>query len=158
MNTKLDLAHIINGLMTVECTLRIIFCLVAQPLKCIYLLFGWQPKWLIDGLLWINNILPRPSNSSTFTTATTTTNFTRGDFVTADVDQTQKHRNLTITNILSNYSTAQWFNTTETNNDADGADSVSIQNIEIICFFPASLVMTVNCGIMIFTLFTSIVR
>ena len=152
INTKLHLAGIINGLITVECSLRIVACLVAEPLKCIYLLWGWQPKWLIYLVLWVDTILPRPSSS-----AFTATNLTSYDFAMRENDQIKRQNILSDATVLSNNTTMRWLNATEVDNNI-GVDFSFIENKEIVCFFPASLSLTVSCGLTIFALFTTIIR
>ena len=141
----MDLAHVIKGLLSFECLFRLIACAFTNSLRAAFLLWGWQPKFLIKLVSILKRVIGNNNGQDILFTDVgnlnktyTSSAFSASDFLASEVPY--------------------HFNNTDGKSsephDYGGIDP----SIESVCIFPSSLAMFSNYGITIFVLLTGIVR
>ena len=132
----MELAFIINSLLTAECIFRIFTCLIAEPIKMTFLFLGWIPTFLSQFALSLEKIIGNPPHDAIDTC-------------------TENNNNNTSCTGLNDTST-DWFYFKML--DADNYTSVPFKNVEAICFLPTCISQFGTVGTCIFVMLISIVR
>ena len=141
----MDLAHIIKGLLTVECSFRIIQISVASALNEAYLLWGWQPSFLLKLIAGAERVLGKREMRNNIT----------GIAVYDNVNEYLYEQNDTTDISGVDSSRSIWPNGSR----EDIVDlPPELPTIEAVCLFSESLLVFSFCGIAIFVLLTGIVR
>ena len=130
------MAIIINYLLTVECMFRIFTCLVAEPIKIIFLFLGWLPSFLLD----ISNAFEDYINGYE-------------NRVDLKVDEFFDHEIDTFCKITSDKD-SQWFCFKSGSNYT----RVPFKHMEAMCFLPTCISQFGTVGTCIFIMFISIIR
>ena len=146
MNTRMDLARVIKGLLSVECVFRLISCLFTNSLRGAFLLWGWQPTFLVNMVSILDNVAGQYRvGQKDWVEAVYRSNHTC--FNEENVSNTFLFSNLTCHFNQSNSS------------DTNFQDLRVIDpRIESVCSLPSSLAMFNGFGIAIFVLLTGILR
>ena len=148
----MDLAHVIKGLLSVECLFRLIGCVFTHSLRGAFLLWGWQPSsliWVVDVL---NRIIGKYRMNGNENPLASYYNLTLADLQPSNRNITEKYfsrsnysflyPSIDINICMENYSTSAHQKLT----------------IESVCFLPATLAVLANYGIAIFVLLTGGLR
>lgn len=146
MNTRMDLAHVIKGLLSVECVFRLIACLFINSLRGAFLLWGWQPTLLINIVSILENVAGQYRVG-------------RRDWIAAIYESNYScfnAENVSNTFLISNLTCH--FNHTNSSDTNFQHFGVIDPRIESVCLLPSSLSMFTGFGISIFVLLTGIIR
>lgn len=142
----MDLAHVIKGLLSVECSFRLMGCMITNSLRGAFLLWGWQPSFFIDMIVILEKVLGKHRMSPD----------TLNPFLLEE-NQTYFYNTSSPSDLFESY-----FNLSSHSNASNGKDNEALSlltpTIEYVCFLPASLTMLTNYGIAIFVLLTGVVR
>ena len=141
----MDLAHIIKGLLTVECSFRITHCAVTNTLRGAFLFWGWQPSFLLKFIAPAVNVVGKREMLNNVT----------GNTVLDMIDECLYEQDNTTDISEGGRPYSIWLN--GSNEDIEDLKR-ELSTIQAVCFFPASLQMFTTFGITIFLLFTGIVR
>ena len=148
----MDLAHVIKGLLSVECLFRLIGCVITNSLRGAFVLWGWQPSsliWTVDVLSkvvgkyrmnedeimiasYYNLSRPNPQLGNI--------NITEDDYSSSNYSFLNPSIEMSI--CTENYSTV-------------GNKKLTIESV---CFLPATLAVLGSYGIAIFVLLTGGIR
>ena len=146
MNTKMDLAHVIKGLLSVECVFRLIACLFTNSLRGAFILWGWQPTFFINIVSILDNVAGQYRvGQRNWVEAVYRSNHTC--FNEEMFSHTFLFSNLTC-----------HFNQSNSSNINFQDLGVIDPRIESVCLLPSSLAMFTGFGIAIFVLLTGILR
>ena len=142
----MDLAHVIKGLLNIECMFRFLGCVLINSLRGAFILWGWQPSfliWAVGYMDWITSDFRAPElacgslNESSCPHGLDTFNRTSKP----GIESSSRDLNLKSANVATQlYSDFQ---------------SPSIRSI---CSLPSTLAVFSNYGISIFVLLTGIIR
>ena len=148
----MDLAHVIKGLLSVECLFRLIGCVFTNSLRGAFLLWGWQPSsliWAVDALNKIigkyrmnegENLLASYYNLNRVHLQPGSINIT--DDYSSSSNYSFLYPSIEMKICMENYSTVVNHKLT----------------IESVCFLPATLAVFATYGIAIFVLLTGGLR
>ena len=146
MNKRMDLAHVIKGLLSVECIFRLIACLFTNSLRGAFLLWGWQPTFLIHIASILENVTGQYRVGQKDWIA----------LIYEANDTCFNEENVSHTILFSNLTCdVKQSNRSDTNFQDFGFID---PRIESVCFLPSSLAMFNSFGIAIFVLLTGILR
>ena len=142
----MDLAYVIKGLLNIECMFRFIGCVLINSIRGAFILWGWQPSFLIRAVGYMDWITRAhwslesddelssqeayiPNNHSLLSSVMITTNNSSHDIIRATINDSEH----------SNFDTIY-------------------PSIKLVCSIPSTLSVFSNYGISIFVLLTGIVR
>ena len=148
----MDLAHVIKGLLSVECLFRLIGCVFTNSLRGAFLLWGWQPSSLIWAVDVLNRIVGKYRMNENENLLASYYNLKRAHLQPGNI-------NITEDNFLSsNYSFL--YPSIKMNICMENNFTVVQQKltIESVCFLPATLAVLGSYGIAIFVLLTGGLR
>ena len=146
INARMDLAHVIKGLLNTECMFRFLGCVLINSLRGAFILWGWQPSLLIQTIGLID-LVTGDSRAQQFDDT-----FSNQESFASNLN-TSKTKLLTRTYNSSNnlvLSVANDTNVSHTN--------IPYPSIESVCSLPSTLTVFCNYGIAIFVLLTGLVR
>ena len=133
------MAFVINSLLTAECIFRIFTCLIAEPIKMIFLFLGWMPPFLSQFALVLEEII----------------NYSPGENISMCKEEYVEH-NSSISCPDKNYTVPGWFHFKHP--DSENHSWVLLKNVEAICFIPTCISQFGTVGTCIFVMLISIVR
>ena len=148
----MDLAHVIKGLLSVECLFRLIGCVFTNSLRGAFVLWGWQPSsliWTVDVLSKVvgkyrmnedENMFASYYNLSRPNPQLGNINITEDDYSSSNYSFLYPSIEMSI--CTENYSTV-------------GNKKLTIESV---CFLPATLAVLCSYGIAIFVLLTGGLR
>ena len=140
----MELAHVIKGLLSVECSFRLIACLIANSLRGAFILWGWQPTLLIQIVAILETaadnygMAETDLNIARFNCTKIQCHGKRIAFYNPGLDQS-----LTCPNILGGLDLFQFY---------------IKPTIKSVCLLPESISTFTSYGISIFVLFTGVLR
>ena len=132
----MEMAFIINCLLTAECTFRIFTCLIAEPIKITFLFLGWIPPFLSQIALSLEEIISNPPLKL--------------------IDMCMEGNEDNYNSTEMNYSSTDWFYFKMP--DSDKYTRLPFKNVEAICFLPTCISQFCTVGTCIFIMLISIVR
>ena len=148
----MDLAHVIKGLLSVECLFRLIGCVFTNSLRGAFLLWGWQPSSLIWAVDVLNKIIGNYRMNEGENLLASYYNLSRVHLQPGQINITENYSSssnysflypsIKMKICLENYSTVVNHKLT----------------IESVCFLPATLAVFATYGIAIFVLLTGGLR
>ena len=143
----MDLAHIIKGLLSAELAFRILTLLMTHTLRSAFLLWGWQPSFIIQIMFELQRI-----NGGTLGDVSKT------HFI--NMSGTGTWNSTSIHPALKGFGELYFVNKTHMITDEERvAEALAgMQVFENVCFLPASLMLTTRYGTTIFVLMTGVVR
>ena len=130
------MAVIINSLLTAECMFRIFSCLIAEPIKIVFLFLGWSPSFLLNIAMTVENYF----NSNV-------------DQVDLQTDEFFDGENNTVCKTSSSKESL-WY----CFNSGSKFIRVPFKNMEAMCFVPTCMSHFATTGTCIFVMLISIVR
>ena len=152
MNAKMDLAHVIKGLLSVECLFRLIGCVFTNSLRGAFLLWGWQPSSLIWAVDVLNRIVGKYRINEDENLLASYYNLSRAHLQPGNNNIPEDYH------LSSNYSFL--YPSIEMNICIENYSTVVNQKltIESVCFLPSTLAVLGSYGIAIFVLLTGGLR
>ena len=132
------MAFIITSLLTMECLFRIFTCLIAEPIKMIFLFLGWMPPFFIKVALAFEEIIHNWEEN---------------------MDQhIERHfyGNNSIDCNTFNNTDGEWFSFQS--HHTEDCTTVSFKTVEAICFLPTCISQFGTVGTCLFVMMISIVR
>ena len=130
------MAIIINYLLTAECMFRIFTCLVAEPIKMVFLFLGWSPSFLLKIAIAIEDYINGFENHADH-----------------PADEFLDHEIETSCTTPSDKE-SQWFCFKSGSNYT----KVPFKHMEAMCFLPTCISQFGTVGTCIFLMFISIIR
>ena len=144
INARMDLAHIIKGLLNTECMFRFLGCVLINSLRGAFILWGWQPSFFIQTVGLIDLITGGRSSQQFDDT------FSNIAFVASNFNASKtKIRLINSSNSLV---------LSVGNNTNLSHTKMLFPSIESVCSLPSTLAVFSSYGISIFVLLTGIVR
>ena len=125
----MDLAHVIKGLLNIECMFRFVGFVLTNSLRGAFILWGWQPDFLLK-IIGYMDWLTRENKLDEMSW-----NSTNNDNLTYHIYNLSKTSTTEHANIQTLY-----------------------PSVELVCLLPSSLAIFCNYGITIFVLLTGVVR
>ena len=142
----MDLAHVIKGLLNIECMFRFIGCVLINSLRGAFILWGWQPTFLIWAVGYMN--------------------WMTRDFRSMELDDSLSNEG-SCPHELDSLNRTIELGTENSSRDLNfGSENTSAQlytdflkpSIRSVCSLPSTLAVFSNYGISIFVLLTGIIR
>lgn len=130
------MAVIINSLLTAECMFRIFSCLVAEPIKIVFLFLGWSPSFLLKISMAIEDYIHGYE-----------------DPIDLQTDEFLDRENFTICKTSSSKKSL-WY----CFNSGSKFIRVPFKHMEAMCFVPSCMTHFAITGTCIFVMLISIVR
>lgn len=142
----MDLAHVIKGLLNMECMFRFIGCVLINSLRSAFILWGWQPSFLI----WVVGYM----------------NWMTSDFRALELDCglsnegscPHEFNTLNRTINLENENSSKDLKFGSENSSKEIYTHFINPSIRSICSLPSTLAVFSNYGISIFVLLTGVIR
>ena len=130
------MAVIINSLLTAECMFRIFSCLVAEPIKIVFLFLGWSPSSLLKIAMTIEDHINGFENQAVLQT-----------------DHLFERENYNACKTTSSKE-SPWY----CFNSGSDIIRVPFKHMEAMCFLPTCMSHFATAGTCIFVMLISIVR
>ena len=144
INARMDLAHIIKGLLNTECMFRFLGCVLINSLRGAFILWGWQPSSLIQ-IVGLIDLITGERRSQQFDETFSNQEFLASDFKTSK----------TIIKMINSSNSL----VLSVGNDTNLSHTkILFPSIESVCSLPSTLAVFSSYGISIFVLLTGIVR
>ena len=142
----MDLAHVIKGLLNIECMFRFIGCVLINSLRGAFILWGWQPSiliWAVGYMDWMTNDLRALESDDGLSNESS-----------CPLEFDPLNRTIKLETVNSSEDLKFGFE-----NSSKQIDNHFINpSIKSICSLPSTLALFSSYGISIFVLLTGVVR
>ena len=139
INARMDLAHIIKGLLNTECMFRFLGCVLINSLRGAFILWGWQPSLLIQ----IVGVIDSMTDDQQF------------DDISLNQESFVSNDNISKTKLLTTkYNSSNSLLLSDANENNFSHTKLLYPSIESVCSLPSTLAVFSSYGISIFVLLT----